>query len=151
MSMLKEEKIVMNHEGLLEFIVGRSHLGLSIINVKEIIQPVDITYIPHAHPYIEGIIQLRGEVLPVINMREVLQHKELTRDDSKFIVGEFNEQKVVLHVDDVVQIHRVNQDHIESPTKLYEGDVLPLSGIIKMDERMILLVNFHEFIQDIVA
>lgn len=61
-----------NELEIVEFEVGNSKFGINVIKVKEIIQPIAITYIPHAHPHVEGIIQLRGEVLPVVDMFKAL-------------------------------------------------------------------------------
>ncbi|MCB6745871.1 chemotaxis protein CheW, partial [Anaerostipes hadrus] len=81
--------------------VAQNHYGINVIKVKEIIMPAAVTTIPHAHPNIEGIIQLRGEILPVVNLRKVLWHPPETGEDDKFIVTEFNQQKIVFHVDNV--------------------------------------------------
>lgn len=61
-----------NELEIVEFSVGKNHFGINVIKVKEIINPVPITPIPHAHPYVEGIVELRGEVLTVVNLANVL-------------------------------------------------------------------------------
>ena len=54
-----------NELEIVEFEVANNKFGINVIKVKEIIQPIPVTFIPHVHPHVEGIIQLRGEVLPV--------------------------------------------------------------------------------------
>ena len=61
-----------NELEIVEFEVANNKFGINVIKVKEIIQPIPVTFIPHAHPHVEGIIQLRGEVLPVVDMLKVL-------------------------------------------------------------------------------
>lgn len=139
-----------NELEIVEFQVGQNKFGINVIKVKEIIQPIGITFIPHAHPHVEGIVQLRGEVLPVVSMNRVLgipvQNKS---DQEKFIVAEFNKQRVVFHVDNVTQIHRISWDQIEKPSDIYQGSSSHVIGVIKRQEEMILLIDFEKIIVDI--
>jgi len=139
-----------NELEIVEFQVGQNKFGINVIKVKEIIQPIAITFIPHAHSHVEGIVQLRGEVLPVVSMNRVLgipvQDKS---DQEKFIVAEFNKQRVVFHVDNVTQIHRISWDQIEKPSDIYQGSSSHVIGVIKRYEEMILLVDFEKIIVDI--
>ncbi len=160
--MLIERKIqVSNHKGILlesgtneleivEFQVGTNKFGINVIKVKEIIQPITVTYIPHAHPNVEGIVQLRGEVLPVVDMAKVLGLQTNTRDEQeKYIVAEFNKQRVVFHVDNVTQIHRISWNQIEKPSDIYQGSSSHVIGVIKREDEMILLLDFERIIVDI--
>ena len=139
-----------NELEIVEFQVGQNKFGINVIKVKEIIQPIAITFVPHAHPHVEGIVQLRGEVLPVVNMNSVLgipvQNKS---DQEKFIVAEFNKQRVVFHVDNVTQIHRISWNQIEKPSDIYQGNSSHVIGVIKRQEEMILLIDFEKIIVDI--
>ncbi|MEK5146388.1 MULTISPECIES: chemotaxis protein [Psychrobacillus] len=139
-----------NELEIVEFQIGQNKFGINVIKVKEIIQPIGITFIPHAHPHVEGIVQLRGEVLPVVSMNRVLgipvQNKS---DQEKFIVAEFNKQRVVFHVDNVTQIHRISWDQIEKPSDIYQGSSSHVIGVIKRQEEMILLIDFEKIIVDI--
>jgi len=139
-----------NELEIVEFQVGQNKFGINVIKVKEIIQPIAVTFIPHAHQHVEGIVQLRGEVLPVVSMNRVLgipvQDKS---NQEKFIVAEFNKQRVVFHVDNVTQIHRISWDQIEKPSDIYQGSSSHVIGVIKREEEMILLVDFEKIIVDI--
>ena len=61
-----------NELEIVEFGIGKNKFGINVIKVKEIINPVPITVVPHAHHNVEGIIELRGEVLPVVNVADAL-------------------------------------------------------------------------------
>ena len=61
-----------NELEIVEFNVANNRFGINVIKVREIINPAPIVTIPHAHPHIEGIMEIRGEILPVINMARVL-------------------------------------------------------------------------------
>jgi len=152
---MNEQKGILLESGtneleIVEFQVGQNKFGINVIKVKEIIQPIGITFIPHAHSHVEGIVQLRGEVLPVVSMNRVLgipvQNKS---DQEKFIVAEFNKQRVVFHVDNVTQIHRISWDQIEKPSDIYQGSSSHVIGVIKRYEEMILLLDFEKIIVDI--
>ncbi len=139
-----------NELEIVEFHVANNKFGINVIKVKEIIQPIPVTFIPHAHPFVEGIIQLRGEVLPVVNMLKVLGVPNTTFNTThKYIIAEFNKQKVVFHVDNVTQIHRISWEQIERPTDMYQGGSSQVIGVIKDYDQMILLLDFEKIMVDI--
>lgn len=161
MAVWKERHVLENHKGILlesgtneleivEFEVANNKFGINVIKVKEIIQPIPVTFIPHVHPHVEGIIQLRGEVLPVVDMLKVLGIPTENRNpQQKYIVAEFNKQRVVFHVDNVTQIHRISWDQIEKPSDMYQGGSSQVIGVIKSQEEMILLLDFERIMVDI--
>lgn len=139
-----------NELEIVEFEVRGNKYGINVIKVKEIIQPVAVTFIPHAHEHIEGIIQLRGEVLPLVDMARVLGLPgEKTGETDKYIVTEFNKQKVVFHVQNVTRIHRISWEDIEKPSDMYQGSSSQVIGVIKINGEMILLLDFEKIIVDI--
>lgn len=139
-----------NELEIVEFEVANNKFGINVIKVKEIIQPIPVTFIPHAHPHVEGIIQLRGEVLPVVDMLKVLGISNGTYNaQQKYIVAEFNKQKVVFHVDNVTQIHRISWNDIEKPSDMYQGGSTQVIGVIKQHESMLLLLDFEKIMVDI--
>ncbi|MBM7664981.1 two-component system chemotaxis response regulator CheV [Solibacillus kalamii] len=139
-----------NELEIVEFEVANNKFGINVIKVKEIIQPIPVTFIPHVHPHVEGIIQLRGEVLPVVDMLKVLGIPTENRNpQQKYIVAEFNKQRVVFHVDNVTQIHRISWDQIEKPSDMYQGGSSQVIGVIKSQDEMILLLDFERIMVDI--
>jgi two-component system chemotaxis response regulator CheV len=139
-----------NELEIVEFEVANNKYGINVIKVKEIIQPIPVTIIPHAHPHIEGIIQLRGEVLPVVDMLKVLGiNNGKYSDQQKYIVADFNKLRVVFHVDNVTQIHRISWTQIEKPSDIYQGSSNQVIGVVKIGETMILLLDFEKIMMDI--
>ncbi|MGM0844401.1 MAG: chemotaxis protein [Bacillota bacterium] len=139
-----------NELEIVEFEVGSNKYGINVIKVKEIIQPLPVTSIPHAHPFMEGIIQLRGEVLPVIDMKKVLGVQTENRNkQDKYIVSEFNQLRVVFHVENVSQIHRISWNQIEKPSNMYQGSGSQVIGVIKKGEDMLLLLDFESIMAEI--
>jgi two-component system chemotaxis response regulator CheV len=118
--------------------------------VKEIINPVPVIPVPHSHRNIEGIIELRGEVLPVVDVASSLNMpaSESPQQD-KFIVTEFNQQKIVFHVHNVSKIHRISWNQIEKPSEMYQGQESQIIGIIKLEDEMVLLLDFEKMVTEI--
>ncbi|MCA0148836.1 chemotaxis protein [Rossellomorea vietnamensis] len=138
-----------NELEIVEFEVQNNKFGINVIKVKEIIQPTAVTPIPHAHPHVKGLVQLRGEVLPVVDMARVLGAEEEETPKSKYIVAEFNQQKVIFHVHNVTQIHRISWNQIEKPSEMFSGVHSGIIGVIKREESMILLLDFESIMLEI--
>jgi two-component system chemotaxis response regulator CheV len=139
-----------NELEIVEFGLGKNKFGINVIKVKEIINPVPITLVPHSHPNVEGIIELRGEVLPVVNVADALGFPPSeTPEQDKFIVAEFNQQKVVFHVHTVTQIHRISWSQIEKPSDMYQGLESQIIGVIKLNSEMLLLLDFEKIVVEI--
>ena len=117
-----------NELEIVEFGIGKNKFGINVIKVKEIINPVLSRLFLIPIQMLEGIIELRGEVLPVVNVADALGFPASgTPEQDKFIVAEFNQQKVVFHVHTVTQIHRISWTQIEKPSDMYQGLKVRLS------------------------
>lgn len=139
-----------NELEIVEFLIGENRFAINVIKVKEIIHPIAPTKVPHAHPYIEGIIELRGEVLPLIDLAKALGFGTSNNPaQDKYIVAEFNQQKVVFHVHNVTQIHRISWKQIEKPSQMYQGLESQIIGVVKLNGHMILLLDFEKIVVDI--
>ncbi|WP_066058088.1 chemotaxis protein [Robertmurraya korlensis] len=139
-----------NELEIVEFSIGKNKFGINVIKVKEIINPVQVIQVPHSHPHVEGIIELRGEVLPVVNVANALGFPpSQSPEQDKFIVAEFNKQKIVFHVHTVTQIHRISWDQIEKPSEMYQGPESQIIGVVKLHGEMILLLDFEKIVVEI--
>ncbi|KON89289.1 chemotaxis protein CheV [Sporosarcina globispora] len=139
-----------NELEIVEFSIGRNKFGINVIKVKEIINPVQVIPVPHSHQNIEGIIELRGEVLPVVDVATSLNMSPSENpQQDKFIVTEFNQQKIVFHVHNVSKIHRISWDQIEKPSEMYQGQESQIIGIIKLEEELVLLLDFEKMVTEI--
>lgn len=138
-----------NELEIVKFEVGVNTFGINVMKVREIIQPVDVTSVPQSHKDVEGMIKLRGEILPVISLYTFFGVDAEGAKDDKYIVTEFNKRKIVFHVGSVSQIHRVSWEAIEKPTSLNQGMERHLTGIIKLEDTMIFLPDYEKIIYDI--
>lgn len=139
-----------NELEIVEFGIGQNKFAINVMKVKEILNPVPVVAIPHAHPFVEGIMELRGEVLPVINVAAALGLPESDNTQlDKFIVAEFNQQKTVFHVHTVSQIHRISWVQIEKPSDMYQGQDSQVIGVIKLGGEMVLFLDFEKILLEI--
>jgi two-component system, chemotaxis family, chemotaxis protein CheV len=139
-----------NELEIVEFGIGNNKFGINVIKVREIINPVQVTQVPQAHPHVQGIIELRGEVLPVVDVANAIGFPPSeTPQQDKFIVTEFNQQKIVFHVHSVSQIHRISWEQIEKPSDMYQGPESQIIGVIKLHGEMILLLDFEKIVLEI--
>lgn len=139
-----------NEVEIVMFSVAGEQFGINVLKVREIINYLPITPIPNAHQNVEGIIQLREEVIPVVSLSKVLNLPESdTLEQDKFIIAELNRMKVAFHVHQVSRIRRLSWQQIEKPTELSAGQQAYAIGIIKLDEEMSLLLDFEKIIVEI--
>jgi two-component system, chemotaxis family, chemotaxis protein CheV len=139
-----------NELEIVEFGIGQNKFAINVMKVKEILNPVPVVAIPNTHPFVEGIMELRGEVLPVINVAAALGLKESTNPQlDKFIVAEFNQIKTVFHVHAVSQIHRISWSQIEKPSDMYQGQESQIIGVIKLGGEMVLFLDFEKILLEI--
>lgn len=139
-----------NELEIVEFGIGQNKFAINVMKVKEILNPAPVVATPNAHPFVEGIMELRGEVLPVINVAAALGLKESTNpQQDKLIVAEFNQMKTVFHVHTVSQIHRISWAQIEKPSEMYQGQESQIIGVIKLGGEMVLFLDFEKILLEI--
>ncbi|HHY47660.1 MAG TPA: chemotaxis protein CheW, partial [Firmicutes bacterium] len=122
--------------------------GIDIGAVREIVTMQKVTRVPRVPEYIEGIINLRGNVIPVIDLRKklALPVREHTKD-TRIVVVEVASETVGLVVDSVSEVMRVPKSSIEPRSSLI-GDLEsdPVEGIVRLDDRLIILVDISRII-----
>jgi len=148
----EEEKVkeVIELVQLVTFLMAGETYALEIQQVEAIINLVSITRVPKAPPHIDGVINLRGEIVPVINTRRRLRLSEVERRPSnQIIILSFEEEKVKAGflVDSVQEVIRLPESAIEPPSRVSEGvDVEYLRGVGKIDNKIIILLNAHRIV-----
>jgi two-component system chemotaxis response regulator CheV len=134
---------------LVEFYLGKELFCIPVKNVNEIIMPTQVTPVPRSKQYIEGITDIRGEVLPVIDLAMFLSIPvQENREQDRFIVTEINDQRAIFHVSGVEQILSVTK--IEKPNDLSNRNQF-VSGVIRNQEQIVLLLDFEKMFSEIIA
>ncbi len=139
-----------NELEIVMFNIGEGLYGINVLKVREIVNALEVTSIPNAHPNVEGVIRLREEVLPVVNLAQVLAIPE-SEDPSKdkFIIAELNQIKIAFRVHDVSRIYRISWEQIEKPSDISSGQEAYAIGIIKLDDLISILIDFEKIIVEI--
>jgi purine-binding chemotaxis protein CheW len=133
---------------LISFIVGDEEYGLDILRVKEVIRIREITRLPKAPSFVKGIINLRGDVIPIIDLRDKfgLEHKSYTAT-TRVIVVDVEDKLVGMVVDAASQVVRVPADQIEPPPPIVGGlSAEYIRGVGKLDERLVILLNIDKIL-----
>jgi purine-binding chemotaxis protein CheW len=128
---------------LVVFQLGAEFYGVEIARVHEIIRLQAVTRVPRAPAFVEGVINLRGKVIPVVDLRRRfgLPTADHTRA-SRIVVVEIGDQVVGVVVDGVSEVLRVNGATVEPPSPVVAGiDSEYIHGIAKLDDRLVILLD----------
>jgi len=135
---------------LVGFRIGDEEFGVDIIKVQEINKMVEITRVPNAPHFVEGVINLRGKVIPIIDMRKRLDliQSEHTKDTRIVVVEE--EGKVVgFIVDSVSEVIRINKDITGPPPPMVSGIKSDfITAIAKLSERLLILLDLQVILEN---
>jgi purine-binding chemotaxis protein CheW len=133
---------------LVTFSIGDEEFGVEILKVQEIIRMLEITRVPKAPDFVEGVINLRGKVIPVIDLRlrfglQAKGHDKKTR----IIVIEINKMIVGFVVDSVSEVLRIPASTIEPPPPVISGlDSEYISGVGKLDDRLLIMLDLNRLL-----
>ncbi|ACL69518.1 chemotaxis protein CheW [Halothermothrix orenii] len=149
MQVSTEEKDV-NLEARKQFVIfqlGEEEYGVSITNSKEIIKPTKITNVPNTPDYVLGVINLRGQIVPVVDLRKRFNIKGADTDKQRIITVEVKGNLIGLMVDGVNEVVWFEESKIESAPEV-DTDIKQeyIAGIGKIDERLIVLIDLEKLL-----
>jgi purine-binding chemotaxis protein CheW len=132
------------------FKINKEEYGFDIMKVNGIEKYQEVVKVPNAPEYIEGMINLRGEVLPIFSLRK--KFNLATRepdDDTKIIVAYSQNVKIGFVVDSVQEILHIQEEQVEVAPKIVAGiDRKYIKSVAKVDNRMIVLVDVNLLVTD---
>lgn len=135
----------MEHQ-LVVFELGKEHYAVDISAVESIIKMQAITVVPHTPSFVEGVTNLRGSVLPVIDLRKRfgLAMEDISKK-SRIVVIALGKTKVGMIVDAVSEVLRVPDDSIEPPPPMVTSiDTTFITGIAKIDTKLVILLDLSK-------
>lgn len=128
---------------LISFKIEDEEYGVNILDVIEVIRLPQVKKLPKSPDFLKGIINLRGEVIPIVDLRQRFGLGEIENDDKKrTIIVKVEERKVGMIVDSVSKVIRVNAEEIKDPVNfnsLINSNYI--TGIVMLDERLIILLD----------
>lgn len=143
-------------EEILQFVtftLNNEDYAVDILCVQEINRITEITQVPNSEEYIEGVVNLRGKVIPIINLRNKFGFEEIPKDDnSRIIIMEINNITNGLIVDSVSEVLRIPSSIIEPPPPMSSDENSQfIRGIAKLDNRLIILLDIDKLLGEEVA
>ena len=142
----RETSVDESFQQLVVFNLANEYYGVNISAVNTIIRMQQITEIPNTQKFIDGVINLRGSIIPVINLRTRFgfAEKEPTKA-SRIVVVEAAGQLIGMTVDEVAETMRLSADSIEPPSPVIASvDAEYLRGVGKADDRLVILLDLDK-------
>jgi purine-binding chemotaxis protein CheW len=127
---------------LVSFHIGGEEFGLDILRVQEIIRVQQLTRVPNSPDFVDGVINLRGKVIPVVALRKRFGLEELAHDkQTRIVVIEVRGTVLGFIVDSVSEVLRIPADTVEPPPRLGKVEREYVSGVGKLDNRLLILLD----------
>ena len=135
---------------LVTFRLGNEEFGIDIRKVQEINRMIDITRIPNAPPYVEGVVNLRGKIIPIVSLRTKLGLGEADRDKAtRIMVVEIEGSILGFIVDSVSEVLRIQDPTIEAPPSVTgSNDSAYIEGVINLSDRILILLDLSVLFGD---
>ncbi|NWF90412.1 MAG: purine-binding chemotaxis protein CheW [Ignavibacteriaceae bacterium] len=133
---------------LVSFKIGEEEFGVDILSVQEINRMSQITKVPNTPDFIEGVINLRGRIVPVIDLRVKLgmTRKEHGKD-TRIVVVELKGKTMGFIVDEVNEVLRISKDITEAPPDIVGGvNSEYITSIGKLDDRLLILLDLEKIL-----
>jgi len=131
---------------LVTFKVDNEEFAVDILKVQEINKMITITRIPNAPPFVEGVINLRGKIIPIVDLRKRLGFEGKSYDKStRIIVIELDGMVLGFIVDSVSEVLRISDSTVEPPPSLVAGvESDYIEGVGKLDNRLLILLELKK-------
>ena len=135
-------------EQIVSFRLGRETFATTVSQVREIRKVEDITRVPKMPHYIEGVMNLRGQITTVIDLKKrlnIASDGPSRSDQSRIIVAEIGDNQLGIIVDAVEDVMRVPKESISPPPKTLAGiESAALTGISKLPDRLIMMLDMEK-------
>ncbi|AOT72697.1 chemotaxis protein CheW [Geosporobacter ferrireducens] len=132
------------------FRLGKEEYGVEIVNVKEICEYKESVKVPNTPRFVDGIINLRGDITPIINLKKRFNLPEGdVNSDTRIIVININNRQVGFIVDEASQVLRITEEDIEPAPELVAGiEKKYIIGVGKLADRIILLLDLEYILSE---
>ena len=131
---------------LVSFKIGEEEFGVDILKVQEINRMLEVTRVPNAPSYVEGVINLRGKVIPVVDLRMRLGMDRKEHDKhTRIIVMELNGRVVGFVVDAVSEVLRIPRSVTEPPPTVAASESTDyITAVGKLEDRLLTLLDLEK-------
>ena len=135
---------------LVSFRIGEEEFGVDILKVQEINRMLDITKVPNSPSFVDGVINLRGKVIPIVNLRERFGLGNRERDkDTRIVVVELSGKTVGFVVDAVSEVLRIPKSVTEPPPSIVAGiNSEYITAVGKLEDRLLILLDLERVLSE---
>ncbi|QEK11926.1 purine-binding chemotaxis protein CheW [Crassaminicella thermophila] len=132
------------------FRLANESYGVDIMNVKEICEFKESVKVPNTPKFVDGIINLRGDITPIIDLKKRFNLKDTgINSDTRIIVINIKDRQVGFIVDEASQVLRIREEDIESAPELIAGvDKKYITGVGKLEDQIVLLLDLEYILSD---
>ncbi|MGD8189367.1 chemotaxis protein CheW [Brevibacillus ginsengisoli] len=131
------------------FRIDHEEYSISVMEVVSIERAQAITSVPRQNPYVEGVINLRGNVIPVVDLKQILNgNSTVMTDATRFIVVNIEGKDVGFIVEEATDIVDIPSSSIQNPSMFHSGFIY---GIAKLGERMIILLDLPYLVDNVIG
>lgn len=133
---------------LVSFNIGDEEFGVDILKVQEINRMLEVTRVPNAPEYVDGVINLRGKVIPVIDLRRRFEMARKEHDkNTRVIVVELSGKVIGFVVDAVQEVLRIPRSVTEAPPSIVAGvNADYITGVGKLEDRLLILLDLEKIL-----
>ena len=134
---------------IVTFQVGKESFGLDILKVHEIIRFQPLTRVPNLPDYVEGVLNLRGKIIPVVGLRQRIGlEKQEANGTTKIVVASVKNEVLGFVVDSVSEVLRISSSTVEPAPRLGEVRQKYVSGVGKVENQLLLMLDLDELLSD---
>lgn len=126
------------------FLLGKKHYGFKTEKVLEISKEVNPTIVPNSPDWVEGLVNLRGDIVTMVNLSKILQLED-TLCYNKFIILENNDEKIGLMVTDVIEVINIDEEEFQKVDNIETNGVV---GIIKLDGEIVNIIDINNLLKN---
>ncbi|MGE5681244.1 MAG: chemotaxis protein CheW [Bacillota bacterium] len=133
---------------LVSFTIGKEEFGVDILKVQEIIRMIEITQVPNSPEFVDGVINLRGRVIPVISLRKKLGLERIDHNrDTRIVVVDLNGKTIGFIVDSVSEVLRIPRTITEAPPAIAAGmNAEYITSIARLEDKLLILLDLEKIL-----
>ena len=148
--MVKKDAIATASKQLVTFQLGEELYGVNIMDVKEIVRVQSIRNIPNAPSYVEGIFNLRKEIIPIINLHKRFHIKKLAASEedellSGFVILDIDGMKLGIIIDRISRVVTIEQESVQPPPQMFSGiGAEYIHGVVRQEEGYLIILAIRD-------
>jgi len=147
---IRAENTKTDSRQLVTFQLGEELYGVNIMDVKEIVRVQAIRTIPNAPSYVEGIFNLRSEIIPIINLHKRFHLRKLVSSEedellSGFVILDIDGMKLGVIIDRISRVVTIEQQEIQPPPQMFSGiGAEYIQGVVRQDEGYLIILDIRD-------